>query len=150
MKGRILEVAIEAWPPASSPVRRCPIIDSGAGAQEAEEDVAGGLDHNAYVPMPGDQVSGLGLSNPLEIFYAIVQVRRAGVGIGKTRSLVNGMREMRAVVRGMKARPAVEGGSENRKSVICTHRAGLGANRDSGVLGRIRSRGRGGAILSDG
>lgn len=74
MKGRILEVAIKAGPAARFPVGRCPILDSRSGAEEAEEDVARGLDHDANVPAPGDQVAGLRLLYAREIVHADVQV----------------------------------------------------------------------------
>ena len=135
----MLEVAIKACTPARFPVGRCPIIDSGPGAQEAEKDVAGRLDHNAYVAAPCDQISRLRLRNSLEILHAVVQVRRAGVGVGKPCALINGMCEMGAVVGGTKVRSSIKRGSEDREPVISTEGAlGFGGNDELRVLRGVR------------
>src|ERR1700690_3545564 len=83
--------------PAAFPIGRLVIVDAGAGSHEAEENVLRGLNHDADVSSPNDQVAGLGLLDSLKSFDAGVEIRRGRIGVRKSSALVDGMNQMRAV-----------------------------------------------------
>lgn len=101
--GSIPDVTIKPRVPSAHPIRSIVAVNSRPGAHEAEEDVLGRSDHNSYMPVPNDEVAGLGVLNPLKSLDPVIEIVRTGVGIRKASTLVNRMHQMRAVVSGIAA-----------------------------------------------
>jgi hypothetical protein len=68
-----------------------------AGAQGTEEGVLRGVDHDADMSGPGDQVAGLGVHDEVKFRNAPVEIGRADVGVRKAGTFINGVHEMRAI-----------------------------------------------------
>ncbi len=57
-----------------------------------------GPDNDTYMSMPRDQVARFGMRYSLETRCPIIDVIRAGIGIGKAGALVDGVHQMGAIM----------------------------------------------------
>jgi len=85
----VFDVTIESRLPSVDPVRGFVVINPWPRTQEAEEDVTGRPDDNSGVPMPHDQIAGLGMHNALKAFDPIVEIVGVYVHIGEACSFIN-------------------------------------------------------------
>jgi len=82
------------------------------GAQGTEEALLRGIDYDADVSGPGDQVAGLWVHDVAEFRNAVVEIGRTDVGIPKAGALINGVHEMRAIGSGMGVSTGLERGAD--------------------------------------
>ena len=79
---RILdEVAVETRSAAAAPVSASIVLRFKAGAHQTIKRVVLGIEHDADVSGPGDQVARLRTFDANEIRCAAIQIERAGVGV---------------------------------------------------------------------
>src|SRR5579862_5822241 len=116
--GIVFDVAVEARVPPSLPVRGFIVVDAGSGVQETEKDMARGLDHDAGMPMPHDEVAGLGLLHALESFHPGVEVVGIRIVVRKSGALVDRVHEMGTVVLGRVGCSGIQRSGDHRKTVI--------------------------------
>lgn len=93
----MLNIAVEAWMPASLPVAGIIALHAEACPERAVERVLRGIDDDACVPRPDNQVAGLGMQDMAKLFDPCVQIDRAHVLVGEAGLLVDRVDQMRAV-----------------------------------------------------
>ena len=75
-----------------------------------------GVDHDADMSGPGDQVAGLGVYDGVKFRNAVVEIGRADVRIRKAGTLINGVHEMRAIGLGAGGSARFERGADYGKA----------------------------------
>jgi hypothetical protein len=91
-------------------------VYADAGAQGTEEGVLRGVDDDADVSGPGDQVAGLGVHDEVKFRNAAVEIGRADVGVRKAGTLINGVYKMRAIGLGVGGFARLERGADYGKA----------------------------------
>ena len=113
----MLYVAKKARLSAAFPVLVLVVVNGGSPAQQAQELVARGTNHDPHMPTPDDQVGRLGVCYLAESGRSIVQIIGIGIGVRKSGALINGMHQMRAIAACI-ARPfGVQSGGDHRGTV---------------------------------
>jgi len=79
------------------PVGSRVIVDAGSGAEHAEENMLGGLDYDASMSSPYNEVSRFRLFYPLKSINSGIELGRWRVGVSEPRLVVNRVNEMGAV-----------------------------------------------------
>ena len=92
--GAAFDVPVKPRSPSSFPVRRVICVSAEPRTKRAEEDVTGGVDHDACVPLPHHQVAGLGTTDALKLTRAGIKVRGGRIAVGKTSACVDGVYQM--------------------------------------------------------
>ena len=100
----VLYVSIKARLSAGFPVAVPVVVNSGSRAQQAQELVSGGTNHNSHMPVPDDEIGWLGMHYLTEFGHTVVQIIGIGIRVRKTSALINGVHQMRAITAGI-ARP---------------------------------------------
>jgi len=147
VRGDGFYVAEEARAAFLFPVTRIVGGDGGAGVEQAEEGMLRGVDDDAGVAEPDDEVSGLRIEDALELAEAGVEVGGGRVGVGEAGALVESVDEVGAVGGEGSVVAGVEGGAENGESVIERDEAEIdlrvrGLASGESVRGRAAMRGR--------
>ena len=94
----VLDVSIEARLSSADPIGSAVVVSPRARGLEAEKNVAGRPNDDSSMPVPHDQIAGLGVGDALKAFDPGVEIVGVRVGIGESRAFVNGVNQVRAVV----------------------------------------------------
>ncbi len=97
MERRVGHVPEETSHTARAPVGRVIKLRVRTGTREAEEGALLGIDDDANMSAPDNQVACLRHAHACEIRVADVEFARSDVLVGKTRSLVNIVNEVRTI-----------------------------------------------------
>ena len=116
-----LEVTKETRPSPLFPIGRIPGIDSGTGAQQAEERMLDGIDYDPGMSAPDGQIAGLRVYHSAEFVNPCVEVGRGSVIIGVAGALIKTVDEMRAIGLVM---AGMQGGANNHQSLMPGQRPG--------------------------
>ena len=93
----VLDVAIKARLSATFPVRVLVVVNGGSPAQQAQELVACGTNHDPHMSVPDDEIGRLGMRYLAESGHTVIQIVGIGIRIGKSSALINGVHQMRAI-----------------------------------------------------
>jgi hypothetical protein len=133
----VLDVTIEARLSPADPIGSVVVVSSRARGLEAEENVAGRPDDDSRMPVPHDQIAGLGVGDALKAFDSGVEIVGVRVGVGEARAFVNGVDQVRAIVLRVSRNLRIERRRNHAQTVVWSQ----GAIRFSrGVPTRARPR----------
>jgi len=90
----VFHVAVEARLPAAFPIATIVVVDLWAFAQEAEEGVVCGMNHNSDMPAPHNQVRRLGPRYPLKSLDPEIEIFRVRIFVRKACPLIDGMHQV--------------------------------------------------------
>jgi hypothetical protein len=95
--GDKFDVAIELGHATPFPVTGIVLVCARAMAQRTVEGVVRGAEHDAYVPSPYDQITGMGMVDEEKGIDAAIQVQRISVRVCETGLRIDDMHQVRTV-----------------------------------------------------